>query len=69
MSKSFIPEGYKPVLNLYDTDGAAGAARGAGVGCVIYRNTDEAFEGLSRAQLIAALRRIEADGIDVDSYL
>lgn len=34
------------VINLYDTDGAAGAARGAGVGCGIYRNTDEAFEGL-----------------------
>ena len=29
---------------------------------------DEAFEGLSRAQLIAALRRIEADDIDVFSY-
>lgn len=30
---------------------------------------DEFFEGLSRADLIAALRRIEADGIDIDDYL
>ena len=31
------------VIELYDTDGAAGAARGAGIGAGIYKNTQEAF--------------------------
>jgi xylulokinase len=33
-------------ISLYDTDGAAGAARGAGIGCGIYRNASEAFSTL-----------------------
>ncbi len=33
-------------VELYDTDGAAGAARGAGVGIGFYRSLDDAFEGL-----------------------
>jgi xylulokinase len=33
-------------LELYNTDGAAGAARGAGVGAGIYANFEEAFAGL-----------------------
>lgn len=33
-------------LELYNTDGAQGAARGAGVGAGVYGNTSEAFEGL-----------------------
>ncbi|MDI6874269.1 xylulokinase [Candidatus Solincola sp.] len=35
-------------LELYDTDGALGAARGAGLGAGIYRVVEEAFGGLSR---------------------
>ena len=33
-------------IKLYDTDGAAGAAKGAGIGASIYKNADEAFETL-----------------------
>ena len=40
-------------LEIYDTDGAQGAARGAGLGAGIYREADEAFRGLSR---VAELR-------------
>ena len=35
------------VLELYDTDGAQGAARGAGIGAGVFASTSEAFEGLS----------------------
>ncbi len=34
------------VIHLYNTDGAAGAARGAGIGCGYYRSETEAFAGL-----------------------
>jgi xylulokinase len=33
-------------LELYDTDGAKGAALGAGVGAGVYHSFDEAFKGL-----------------------
>ncbi len=33
-------------LELYNTDGSQGAARGAGLGAGIYQNYDEAFQGL-----------------------
>lgn len=33
-------------LKLYDTDGAQGAARGAGIGAGVFANDTEAFEGL-----------------------
>ena len=39
-------------LELYDTDGAAGAARGAGIGAGIYKSADEAFGGLTRIDII-----------------
>ena len=35
-------------IDLYDTDGAAGAARGAGIGAGIYASAREAFRGLER---------------------
>ena len=34
------------VVELYNTDGAAGAARGAGIGAGIYKNPEEAFKNL-----------------------
>lgn len=34
-------------IELYNTDGSQGAARGAGIGAGIYKNTNEAFEGLN----------------------
>jgi len=39
-------------LELYDTDGAQGAARGAGIGAGIYSDANEAFGGLERIALI-----------------
>jgi xylulokinase len=33
-------------LELYDTDGAQGAARGAGIGAGVFASESEAFEGL-----------------------
>ena len=39
-------------IELYDTDGSIGAARGAGIGVGIYRNTDEAFASLQRIAVI-----------------
>ena len=34
-------------LKLYDTDGAQGAARGAGIGAGVFANDSEAFHGLA----------------------
>lgn len=34
-------------INLYNTDGSAGAARGAGIGCGYYKSDREAFNGLA----------------------
>lgn len=34
-------------IHLYNTDGATGAARGAGIGCGFYKTENEAFTGLS----------------------
>jgi xylulokinase len=34
------------VINLYNTDGSLGAARGAGIGCGYYSSEAEAFTGL-----------------------
>lgn len=39
-------------IDLYDTDGSIGAAKGAGIGCGIYANSDEAFATLKRISTI-----------------
>jgi len=39
-------------IELYNTDGAQGAARGAGVGAGIYKDFDSAFAGLSKIETI-----------------
>lgn len=39
-------------IELYDTDGAVGAAKGAGIGAGIYASTEEAFASLSRLDTI-----------------
>jgi len=41
------------VLELYDTDGAQGAARGAGVGAGIYKTMSEAFQGLNKIETVS----------------
>ena len=40
------------VIELLDTDGAAGAARGAGIGAGIYSGREEAFATLKRIDLV-----------------
>lgn len=49
-------------IELYDTDGAAGAAKGAGIGCGIYKDHDEAFSSLEK------LAVIEPDPKNADRY-
>ena len=39
-------------IELYETDGAAGAAKGAGMGCGIYKNNAEAFSSLKKLAVI-----------------
>jgi len=40
-------------IELYDTDGSVGAAKGAGIGAGIYQNSQEAFASLDKLQVIA----------------
>lgn len=39
-------------IELYNTDGSTGAARGAGIGAGIYKNTDEAFCSLKKVEQV-----------------
>lgn len=39
-------------IELYETDGAAGAAKGAGIGCGIYKDNNEAFSSLKKLAVI-----------------
>lgn len=39
-------------LELYNTDGAEGAARGAGIGAGIFKNFEQAFSGLTKIETI-----------------
>jgi xylulokinase len=50
------------VVELYNTDGAQGAARGAGVGAGVYKSLKEAFSGLK------AVKVIEPDRSKGDQY-
>ena len=50
------------VIELYDTDGAAGAAKGAGIGVGIYKDHDEAFATLEKLQVI------EPNVADLNAY-
>ena len=50
------------VIELYDTDGSVGAAKGAGMGIGIYKDNKEAFVTLDR------LAVIEPDGINRQAY-
>lgn len=40
------------VIELYDTDGSVGAAKGAGIGTGLYRSHDEAFSTLERLEVV-----------------
>jgi len=50
------------VIELYDTNGAIGAAKGAGIGAGIYKNTEEAFASLKKIAVV------EPDGLKADKY-
>jgi xylulokinase len=39
-------------IELYDTDGSVGAAKGAGLGAGIYANASEAFASLDKLEVI-----------------
>ena len=49
-------------IELYDTDGSVGAAKGAGMGAGIYKNNDEAFATLDK------LAVIEPDAANKSAY-
>jgi len=49
-------------IELYDTDGSVGAAKGAGIGAGIYKNSDEAFATLEKLEVI------EPSTADADAY-
>ncbi|KAA6305657.1 hypothetical protein EZS27_042689 [termite gut metagenome] len=40
------------VIELYNTDGSVGAAKGAGIGAGIYKDNNEAFATLERLDVI-----------------
>lgn len=50
------------VIELYDTNGAAGAAKGAGIGAGIYKTPEEAFSSLKKVEVI------EPDGLTANEY-
>ncbi|MFZ0280597.1 MAG: FGGY family carbohydrate kinase [Bacteroidales bacterium] len=49
-------------IHLYNTDGSAGAARGAGIGCGFYKSDKEAFIGLKTVDIT------EPDTLKVNAY-
>ncbi len=49
-------------IELYDTDGSVGAAKGAGIGAGIYKNADEAFAMLDKIAVI------EPNATNSDAY-
>jgi xylulokinase len=49
------------VVELYNTDGSAGAARGAGIGADIYKDASAAFQGLKCTRTIEPTESQKAD--------
>ena len=47
-------------VELYDTDGAQGAARGAGLGAGVYKNYEEAMVGLRSTKVIEPTDKLSA---------
>ena len=48
-------------IELYDTDGSVGAAKGAGIGAGIYKDHDEAFATLDKLQVIEPDERLRPE--------
>ena len=49
------------IVELYNTDGSTGAARGAGIGAGIYKDYKEAFEGLKCTNKIEPNEKLKSD--------
>ena len=54
-------------IELYETDGATGAARGAGMGCGIYNDNTEAFSSLKKLEVIEPDTKLENDYLEAYS--
>ena len=50
------------VIDLYDTDGSVGAAKGAGIGAGIYKDNEDAFATLDKLEVI------EPDAVHANEY-
>jgi xylulokinase len=48
------------VVELFNTDGSQGAARGAGIGAGIYRGAEDAFVGLKPVKTIEPNEKLRA---------
>lgn len=48
-------------IELYDTDGSVGAAKGAGIGAGIYKDSEEAFSTLEKLQVIEPNEKLRSD--------
>ena len=57
-------------IELYNTDGSVGAARGAGIGAGIYKNAEEAFATLKKIQVITPEQKdMEATKLAYERWL
>lgn len=57
------------VIDLYDTDGSVGAAKGAGIGAGIYKDNNEAFATLEKLEVIEPSRTQEyAEAYEIWKY-
>jgi xylulokinase len=52
------------VVELYNTDGSQGAARGAGIGAGIYKKPEDAFVGLKPVKTIKPDKKLQSSYID-----
>ena len=55
------------VIELYETDGAAGAAKGAGIGCGIYKDHNDAFSTLRKLSVIEPDTKLAPDYMEAYS--
>jgi xylulokinase len=49
----------KAVVQLYNTDGSQGAARGAGIGAGVYKGAEDAFVGLTPVKTIEPSKELK----------
>ena len=54
-------------IELYETDGSVGAAKGAGIGCGIYKDNNEAFATLKKLSVIEPDERHRAEYLEAYS--